>query len=147
LLRLHRATVTTAESCTGGLVASRLTDLSGSSDFFVGGFVTYTEAQKSAMLGIPPDLLRKDTAVCEKVACAMADSARSRTGATYALSVTGYAGPTGGTVDDPIGTVYLGIAGPNGTRVVRVRHGNDRYRIRMLATQSALNLLRRTLLG
>jgi len=147
LLRLHRATVATAESCTGGMIASRLTELAGSSDFFVGGFVTYSEAQKIAMLGISAELLRRESAVSEKVACAMADAARSRTGATHALSVTGYAGPTGGTSDDPIGTVYLGIAGPSGTRVVRVRHGNDRYRIRMLATQSALNLLRRTLLG
>ncbi len=147
LLRQARATVATAESCTGGLVASRLTERGGSSDFFVAGFITYTDRQKTDVLGISQDLLRKHTAVSEKTAAAMAEAARSRSGATYALSTTGYAGPGGGTVDDPVGTVYVGITGPSGTRVVRLRQGTDRYRIRMLSTQSALNLLRRTLLG
>ena len=146
LLRKHRAKVATAESCTGGLVAARLTERPGSSDFFIAGFVTYTEAQKRDILGIKQELLARHTAVSEPVAAAMAEAAIARTGATFALSTTGYAGPDGGTPHDPVGTVYLGIAGPSGTRVLRVRHGGDRSRVRTLATQSALDLLRRTLL-
>ncbi len=146
LLRKHRATVATGESCTGGLIASRLTNCAGSSDFFVGGFVTYSNAQKRDVLGVKPDLLARHTAVSEPIAAAMAEGAIARTGATYALSATGYAGPSGGTEYDPVGTVYLGIAGPSGTRVLKVRHGGDRQRVRALAAQSALDLLRRTLL-
>ena len=146
LLRKHRAKAATAESCTGGLIAARLTERPGSSDFFLAGFITYSEAQKRDVLGIKPELLAKHTPVSEPVAAAMAEAAIARTGATYALSTTGYAGPDGGTPYDPVGTVYLGIAGPSGTRVVRVRHGGDRSRVRTLATQSALDLLRRTLL-
>lgn len=146
LLRKHRAKAATAESCTGGLIAARLTERPGSSDFFLAGFIAYSEAQKRDVLGIKPELLAKHTPVSEPVAAAMAEAAIARTGATYALSTTGYAGPDGGTPYDPVGTVYLGIAGPSGTRVVRVRHGGDRSRVRTLATQSALDLLRRTLL-
>jgi nicotinamide-nucleotide amidase len=145
LLRKRRATVSTAESCTGGLLAGRLTDQAGSSDFYIGGFVTYTDAQKKEALGVGKDLLHKYSAVSEPVAAAMAEGARKRTGSTYALSTTGYAGPSGGTEFDPIGTVYLGISGPETTRVVRVRYGADRFRIRALATQGALDLLRKTL--
>jgi len=146
LLRKHRAKIATAESCTGGLVAARLTERAGSSDFFTSGFVTYSDAQKRDVLGVKQDLLTKHTAVSEPVAAAMAEGAVARAGANYAVSTTGYAGPDGGTPHDPVGTVYIGIAGPSGTRVVRVRHGGDRSRIRILATQGALDLLRRTLL-
>jgi len=146
LLRKQHATVATAESCTGGMIAARLTYRGGSSDFFVGGYVTYSEAQKRDVLGVPKELIEKHTAVSEAVAGAMAEGARKRSGATYSISATGYAGPDGGTDFNPVGTVYLGIAGPNGTRVIRVRYGADRYRIRALATQGALDLLRRTLL-
>ncbi|MGI9071733.1 MAG: competence/damage-inducible protein A [Bryobacteraceae bacterium] len=146
LLRKHRAKVATVESCTGGLLAARLTERPGSSDFFIAGFVAYTEAQKRDVLGIEQELLAKHSPVSEPVAAAMAEAAIARTGANFALSTTGYAGPDGGTPYDPVGTVYLGIAGPSGTRVIRVRHGGDRSRIRTLATQSALDMLRRTLL-
>ncbi len=146
LLRKYHAKVATAESCTGGMVAARLTEQGGSSDYFIAGYVTYSDAQKQDVLGVGKDLIAKHTAVSEPVAAAMADGARKRSGATYALSVTGYAGPSGGTDYDPVGTVYLGIAGPEGTRVVRVRYGADRYRVRALATQAALDLLRKTLL-
>jgi len=146
LLRKLHATAATAESCTGGMLAARLTEQSGSSDYFIGGYVTYRDAQKQATLGIPKELIAKHTAVSEPVAAAMAEAARQRSGATYALSTTGYAGPTGGTDFDPPGTVYLGIAGPQGTRVVRIRYGGDRDRVRALATQGALDLLRKTLL-
>jgi nicotinamide-nucleotide amidase len=147
LLRKQHATVATAESCTGGMAAARLTEQGGSSDFFLGGYVTYSEAQKTEVLGISRDLIQKHSAMSEPVAAAMAEGARKRSGATYALSTTGYAGPSGGTEFDPVGTVYMGVAGPEGTRVVRVRYGGDRGRIRALATQGALDLLRKTLLA
>jgi competence/damage-inducible protein CinA-like protein len=146
LLRKHHATVATAESCTGGLIAGRLTERGGSSDFFVAGYVTYSVTQKQQVLGVPASLLHKHGAVSEAVAAAMADGARKISGATYALSTTGYAGPDGGTDFDPVGTIYLGIASPAETRVVRVRYGADRYRVRTLATQASLDLLRKSLL-
>jgi nicotinamide-nucleotide amidase len=146
LLRRRRATVSTAESCTGGMIATRLTEQAGSSDYFVSSYVTYSDVQKQDVLGVPKSLLDKYGAVSEHAAAAMAEGARRRSGSTYALSATGYAGPTGGTEYDPVGTVYLGIASPAETRVVRVRYGGDRYRTRTLATQAALDLLRKTLL-
>jgi nicotinamide-nucleotide amidase len=146
LLRQRQANVAVAESCTGGMLSTRLTDAPGSSDYFVAGYVTYTEQQKTQILGVPADLIKKHSAVSEAVAAAMAEGAKRASGATYALSTTGYAGPTGGTEFDPAGTVYLGIAGPSETRVTRVRYGGDRYRTRMLGTQAALDLLRKTLL-
>jgi nicotinamide-nucleotide amidase len=147
LLRKHHGTVAVAESCTGGLVSARLTEQAGSSDYFLAGYVTYSEVQKSEVLGVSRELISKHSAVSEPVAAAMADGARKKSGATHAVSVTGYAGPAGGTDFDPVGTVYVGIAGPDGTRVVRTRFGaGDRLRTRLLATQSALDLLRKTLL-
>jgi nicotinamide-nucleotide amidase len=144
-LRERRAFAATAESCTGGLVAARLTEQTGSSDFFLGSFITYTDGQKNRLLGIPKDLLEQYTAVSEAVAKAMAEAARDRTGADYALSVTGYAGPSGGTEENPVGTVFIGLASPDGTRVLRSRSGSDRTRVRALATQAALDMLRREL--
>jgi nicotinamide-nucleotide amidase len=147
LLRKQRAKVSVAESCTGGMVAVRLTDQPGSSDYFVAGYVTYSAEQKQDILAVPKALLEQYSAVSEQVAASMAEGARRRASATYGLATTGYAGPTGGTEFDPVGTVYLGLAGPSGTRVVRVRYGGDRYRIRTLATQGILDLLRKTLLA
>ncbi len=146
LLRKYHGTVATAESCTGGLIAGRLTERAGSSDFFVAGYVTYSVAQKQKVLGVPANVIQKHTAISEPVAAAMAEGARNLSGASYAVSTTGYAGPDGGTDYDPVGTVYLGIAGPAGTRVLRVRYGADRYRVRTLATQASLDLLRKTLM-
>lgn len=146
MLRQQHATLSVAESCTGGMLSTRLTDASGASDFFIAGYVTYTEQQKQDILGIPAGFIRKHSAVSEQVAAAMAEGAKKRSGSKYALSTTGYAGPSGGTDADPPGTVYLGVAGPTHTRVVRVRYGADRYRTRMLSTQAALDLLRKTLL-
>ena len=146
LLRQRRATLAVAESCTGGLLAGRLTDGGGSSDYFVSGYVTYSDEQKSQILGVPGDLIARHSAVSEPVARAMAEGARRISEATYALSTTGYAGPSGGTEHDPVGTVYLALAGPEGTQVIRSRHGADRYRVRMLAVQNSLDLLRKTLI-
>ena len=148
LLRERSATVATAESCTGGMIAARLTDAAGSSDYFVAGYVTYTDQQKNAILGVPQELLHLYTAVSEPVALAMAEAAQRLSGATYGVATTGYAGPGGGTEAEPVGTMYLAIAGPKGaTRCSRIRHGADRYRNRTLATQFTLDLLRKSLLG
>ncbi len=147
LLREKNASIATAESCTGGLVAARLTNLSGSSDYFLGGFVPYTEEQKQKLLGVPAEMLAKHSAVGEPVAAAMAEGARKKLGATFGLSTTGYAGPSGGTEQDPIGTVYVGISGPQGTSVEKIKHSGDRERIRTYATQGALNIFRKHLLN
>jgi nicotinamide-nucleotide amidase len=145
LLRKQIATISSAESCTGGLIAGRLTEQAGSSDFFLAGYVTYSDDQKTKVLNVPAHVIAKHSAVSEAVAAAMADGARKLSGSTYAISTTGYAGPTGGTDFDPVGTVYIGLAAPAKTEVVRVRYGGDRYRTRALATQAALDLLRRRL--
>lgn len=148
LLRANHATVAAAESCTGGIIASRLTDAPGSSDYFIASYVTYTDRQKHAILGVPEALLTECGAVSEPVAIAMAEAARRLSGATYGLATTGYAGPSGGTQANPLGTMYLAIASPDcATHCTRLRYGADRYRNRMLATQFTLDLLRKTLQG
>lgn len=137
-------TVATAESCTGGLIAKRLTDVPGSSAAFKGGFVTYTNEMKISMLGVSPDTLEKYTAVSEQTAAEMARGARLRTGSDIAVSTTGYAGPGGGTEEAPVGTVFVGISTQEETRVVRLKLSPDRSReyIRTLAASNALNLVR-----
>ena len=149
LLRQSGATLAAAESCTGGLLAERVTRVAGSSDYFVGGAVTYSNALKTALLGVPEELLARHGAVSEEVARAMAEGARSRLGSDYALAITGVAGPGGGTAEKPVGTVHLALAGPGETETEhrRVRYPGDRQRIRWLASQVALEMLRRRLLG
>ncbi|MBM3810944.1 MAG: competence/damage-inducible protein A [Acidimicrobiia bacterium] len=146
LLLEGNASVSVAESCTGGLLASRITSVPGSSGYFRGGFLVYTNAMKQALLGIEEKLIAEHTEVSEEVARAMAEAARARTGATHGVSVTGYAGPDGGTEANPVGTVFLGLATPAGTKVRRVQLFGDRHRIRSVAATSALDLLRRSLL-
>ena len=144
LLRSRGATVATAESCTGGLLGARLTDLAGSSDYVLGGVVVYADAAKGHLLGVPAELLRAHGAVSEPVARAMADGARASLGATYALSVTGVAGPGGGTPDKPVGLVFIGCAGPGETVVRRHEFPGDRATVRAWSVVAALHLLRRT---
>ena len=143
-----KKTVACAESCTGGLIAKRLTDIPGASAVVKGGFVTYTNEMKMSMLGVSPDTLEKYTAVSEQTAAEMAKGARLRTGADIAVSTTGYAGPGGGTEDAPVGTVFVGISTQEETRVVRLKLSPDRSRdyIRTLAASHALNLLRQQVL-
>ena len=141
----RKETASVAESCTGGLLAQRLTATAGSSKAFACGFITYTEAMKAKVLNVPIALLEKEGAVSEPVARAMAEGARERAGTTYALSVTGFAGPDGGTEANPAGTVYIGLAYPAGCDVRRVQFLGDRARVRMLASQTALDMLRRKL--
>jgi nicotinamide-nucleotide amidase len=145
LLRARSATLSVAESCTGGLLAERITSNAGSSDYFVGGFLVYNDRMKSVLLGVGEQLLQEHTAVSEPAAQAMAQGARQRTGSTYALSVTGIAGPAGGTEATPVGSVVIGVAGPDACRAHRFRFLGDRARIRALAAQTALDLLRRSL--
>lgn len=146
LLATRGATLAVAESCTGGALAARITEVPGASRSFIGGVLVYTDAQKRQLADVDATLLEAHTAVSAEVAQALAANTRARTGATYALSVTGYAGPEGGTEADPVGTVYLGLATPEGVSAKRFRFTGDRVRVRRLATQYALDLLRGELL-
>jgi nicotinamide-nucleotide amidase len=137
-------TLCTAESCTGGLIAKLLTDTPGSSDYFVGGAVTYSNELKQQALGVSAGMLDEFGAVSEPVARAMAIGARERFAATFALAVTGIAGPDGRTPDKPVGLVHFGLAGPDGVTTRELRLGSDapRHVIRARAARCALNLLR-----
>ncbi len=149
LLLQHGKTVATAESCTGGLLARRLTDVSGSSAFFHRGYVTYSNESKSELLGVPCEMIEAEGAVSEAVASAMAVGCRTSAGTDYALSITGIAGPTGGLPPDkPVGLVYLGLASADGVIVKRLLAGEHltRSQIRDRGSKAALNLLRHSLL-
>jgi nicotinamide-nucleotide amidase len=145
LLRDSKATLSAAESCTGGLFGQRITSIAGSSDYFVGGFIVYSDAMKTALLGVDPALIETHTAVSEEVARAMAAGARSKTGSTYAISITGEAGPRSATAAAP-GTVFVGFASEAGTDARKLHLPGDRNRIRNLAAQSALDFVRRKLM-
>ncbi len=147
MLRRNHATVAVAESCTGGMLGERLTSVPGSSDYFVGGFITYSNRMKNELLGVPPEILEQCGAVSKETAEAMAAGARRRTGATYALSITGVAGPDSGSESAPVGTVYVGIADAAGTQVTHRQFLGDRQRIRVFTTQMALDLLRRRIMS
>jgi nicotinamide-nucleotide amidase len=144
LLLERGATVSVAESCTGGMLGERFTSVAGSSDYFLGGFITYSDAMKTEMLGVPPETLEQFGAVSKETAEAMAAGARRRTGSTYALSVTGLASPVEGPI--PVGTVYLGVADAAGVHVAHRVFLGDRQRIRAFSAQLALDLLRRRML-
>ena len=147
MLRKRKATVSVAESATGGLLGDRFTSVAGSSDYFFGGFITYTNAMKVEMLGVPPEMLAEFGAVSKENAEAMAIGARRRTGSTYALSITGVAGPDSGGEKAPVGTMYVGIADAAGAQVLHRQFIGDRTRIRVFTCQMALDVLRRRMLG
>ena len=138
-LRARRAMLATAESCTGGLIAAACTELSGSSEWFERGFVTYSNAAKTELLGVEAELLTAHGAVSEPVARAMSAGARERAPVQWGLSVTGVAGPTGGSADKPVGTVWFGWAGPNGITSECQRFLGDRQTVRQCTTAHALN--------
>ena len=144
LLDRH-ATLSVAESCTGGLLGERITSIAGSSAYFLGGFITYTNRMKIDFLGVPEETIAQFGAVSRPTAEAMAIGARRRTGSTYALSITGIAGPDGGTESKPVGTVHVGLADPAGCQALQRQFIGDRTRIRQFATQLALDILRRKL--
>ena len=137
-----KATLALAESCTGGLIAKRLTDVPGSSDVVVGGVVSYANDVKVALLGVGAEALAVHGAVSEEVARAMAEGARVRLGATWGVSTTGVAGPGGGSADKPVGTVWFGLSGPTGTHAMKKKFPDfGRSRIRELAAATALRWL------
>ena len=145
LCRERGLTLATAESCTGGLVSARLTSIPGSSDVFVGGVVAYSNGVKLRELGVPAETLEVHGAVSEETARAMAEGARERLGVDVAVSVTGVAGPGGGTEEKPVGLVHLHAAGPDGAHGVSFSVPSDRESIRRRAAVAALHLVRRLL--
>lgn len=147
LLRERGRRVAVAESCTGGLVASRLTDVPGSSAYFDAGWVVYGNGAKVALLGVDGSAIERHGAVSEPVARMMAIGARDRGGADYGIGITGVAGPGGGAPDKPVGTVFVALAGPDGAmRVRRLRLPGEREQVKRQASHAALDLLRRALL-
>ncbi|HUO10606.1 MAG TPA: competence/damage-inducible protein A [Phycisphaerae bacterium] len=147
VLKEKKCTVASAESCTGGLLGKLLTDTAGSSAYFMRGWVTYMNASKSEELGVPAELIGEHGAVSEPVARAMAEGARKFSETDFALATTGIAGPDGGTAEKPVGTVWIAMAGPDGTEARRFIFPGDRKGIRLRASQMALSMLRWKLLG
>ena len=145
-LQMRSATLAVAESCTGGLLAERITSVSGSSRYFAGGAVVYSNELKSSLADVPAELIKKHGAVSREVAAALAEGIRKRCGATFGLGVTGIAGPTGGTPEKPVGLVFHGLASESGTDVLERNFTGDRKRIRQFASQQALDMVRRELM-
>lgn len=147
-LRELKKSFTVAESCTGGLLAHRLTNVPGASETFPAGFITYSNAEKTRALGVPADVIREHGAVSEPVARAMAEGALDTAGTDFAISLTGIAGPSGGTAEKPVGTVFIALAEKGApTRCQRELFPTDRETFKELATQTALDMLRRRILG
>jgi nicotinamide-nucleotide amidase len=145
-LQMRNATLAVAESCTGGLLAERITSISGSSRYFLGGAVVYSNQLKTAFADVPADLIDKRGAVSREVAAALAEGIRRRTGATLGLGITGVAGPTGGTAEKPVGLVFHALASDGETEVEERKFPGDRKRIRRFASQQALDMVRRKLM-
>ncbi|MBN1935946.1 MAG: CinA family protein [Anaerolineae bacterium] len=141
LLCARGQTVATAESCTGGLIGSLLTDVSGSSDYYLGGVIAYANEVKQNVLGVDADTLTTLGAVSEQTALAMARGARRLIGADYGLSTTGIAGPTGGTPDKPVGLVYIALVGSDVARCERHIWDRDRIGNKLLSAQRAIQML------
>jgi len=147
LLRARGWKVATAESCTGGLVCSRLTDVAGSSDYVERGVVCYSNRAKTELLGVPPGMIEEHGAVSEPVGLAMAQGARERAGVDIAVGVTGIAGPGGGTEQKPVGMVVVAAAWAGGQAVERLHFPGGREQVKFQASQAALNMLRRVMEG
>jgi nicotinamide-nucleotide amidase len=145
LCRQRGLTLATAESCTGGLIGARLTEVAGASDVFLGGVIAYSNEVKEKQLGVPGELLRKHGAVSAEVGAAMAAGARGALGADFAVADTGIAGPGGGTPEKPVGLVFLAVDGPAGATTMRLQLPGDRETVRARATALALHALRREL--
>ena len=142
LLTEQKLTLALAESCTGGGLAHRVTNVPGASAVFLGGIVAYSNAAKQRFLGVRAETLARHGAVSEPVARAMAEGAREKFGADFALAVTGIAGPAGGTKAKPVGTVFIALAGAPGTVVERKFNPYGRERFKDLTAQQALEILR-----
>jgi len=137
----QKATLATAESCSGGLIAHRITNVAGASAYFLGGVVSYSNQAKLDLLGVNATDLNAYGAVSEPVARQMAEGVRSRFGATWGIGVTGIAGPTGGTADKPVGLVYVAVAGPAGTAIRRNLFVGPRESVKEQTALAALGLL------
>jgi nicotinamide-nucleotide amidase len=147
LLTSRKETLAIAESCTGGLLANRITNVPGASAIFLAGYVCYANEAKIDMLDVDPELIQKHGVVSEPVARALARHARVRARSTYALATTGIAGPSGGSPDKPVGTVYIALATPAEIVVKKLFFPSDRETFKQIASQAALDLLRRKLIG
>ena len=147
LLRSRKKTLALAESCTGGLIANRITDVPGASEIFLGGVVSYANSAKEKFLGVRAETLQQHGAVSEAVALEMALGAREKFGSDFAISVTGIAGPTGGTPEKPVGTVFIALAAANGVEVKKILNVWDRATFKQVTATQALEWLRRTLSG
>ncbi|MBI2816777.1 MAG: competence/damage-inducible protein A [Acidobacteria bacterium] len=147
LLREHGAALAVAESCTGGLLAQRITSVPGSSSYFWGGVVCYDNTAKTHCVGVPKELIESRGAVSSEVASALAEGIRRRAGTTFGIGITGIAGPGGGTAEKPVGLVYIALAEPHGAHVLERRFPGDREVIRSQAAQAGLDMLRRALIG
>ncbi len=142
-LIMRQKTLAVAESCTGGLLAERLTRISGSSNYFLGGAVCYTNEMKTRWAGVPADLIQEHGAVSRPVAQALAEGVRARSGASIGVGITGIAGPTGGTDQKPVGLVFVALADERGTQIREFHFPGSRDRVRLWATQMALEMVRR----
>jgi nicotinamide-nucleotide amidase len=145
-LQMRNATLAVAESCTGGLLAERITSVSGSSRYFLGGAVVYSNQLKTGFADVPADLIAKHGAVSREVAAALAEGIRKRCQGTLGVGITGVAGPTGGTPEKPVGLVFHALASDRGTEVIERNFPGDRKRIRWFATQQAMDMVRRKLM-
>jgi nicotinamide-nucleotide amidase len=142
ILTMNNATISVAESCTGGLLAQRLTSIAGSSSYFLGGVVCYSNELKTAWADVPPELIRAKGAVSSEVAIALADGIRRRVGSRLGVGITGIAGPSGGSEEKPVGTVHVAIAHASGVKERGVRFPGDREAIRWHAAQLGLDMVR-----
>ena len=145
-LQMRNSTVAVAESCTGGLLAERITSVSGSSRYFLGGAVVYSNALKTELAGVPTEMIDRHGAVSREVAAALAEGIRYRCESTLGAGITGVAGPNGGTVEKPVGIVFHAVASDRGTEVIQRNFPGDRKRIRRFASTMALDMLRKQLM-
>jgi nicotinamide-nucleotide amidase len=147
LLGERGLTIATAESCTGGMIADRITHVSGSSAYFERGVVAYSNASKTDLLGVPEQMIAAHGAVSKEVARSMATGIRDAAGTDIGLSTTGIAGPTGGTIEKPVGLVWIGCSDSTGNVALSFRFGDARYRVKERASQAALEIVRRRILN
>jgi nicotinamide-nucleotide amidase len=145
-LQMRNATLAVAESCTGGMLGERITSVSGSSRYFVGGAIVYSNAAKTDLAGVPADMVERHGAVSREVAAALAEGIRYRCESTFGVGITGVAGPTGGTAEKPVGLVFHALASDGGTEVIERNFPGDRKRIRRFATTLALDMVRKKLM-
>src|SRR5947199_1737507 len=145
-LQMRNATLAVAESCTGGMLAERITSVSGSSRYFLGGAVVYSNQIKTELAGVPAEMIHRHGAISREVAAALAEGIRYRCESTLGVGITGVAGPSGGSADKPVGLVFHAVAGDHGTEVEQRSFPGDRKRIRRFASTMALDMLRKKLM-